>query len=168
MHDAVVLPAAELLHTAWISAFRDFSIPGAAAELLSVQADRFHCAHAVKSPGTLSFLGDLPYFEGFSRMVSALLLGPSMFLAFFKDGRQICSGTFLISRAFQGRSLRFWLDLPGFWHFSRKVVRFAAARRNVFPKMHVSRNNSQKNQSLFPKWRVFGNKPFLSALPPPL
>ena len=34
---------------------------------------------------------DLPYFEGFSRMVSALLAGPSRILALFKDGRQICS-----------------------------------------------------------------------------
>ena len=47
------------------------------------------------------------------------------------------------------------------------VGRFAAAWRNLFPKMIVFRNNSQKNQSLFPKWRVFGNKPFLPALPLP-
>ena len=69
MHDAIEHLAAELLHTAWISAFRDFSIPGAAAELLSVQADRFHCAHAVKSPGTCLSLGtfqDFGLFQGWS------------------------------------------------------------------------------------------------------
>ena len=47
------------------------------------------------------------------------------------------------------------------------VGRFAAAWRNLFPKMIVFRNNSQKNQSLFPEWRVFGNKTFLPALPLP-
>ena len=107
MHDAVVLPAAELLHTAWISAFRDFSIPGAAAELLSVQADRFHCAHAVKSPGTLSFLGDLPYFEGFSRMVGRFAAGPSLFRGLFKDGLCAFIGTFQDFGLFQGWSLCF-------------------------------------------------------------
>jgi len=115
MHDAVVFLAAELLHTAWISArlgFQhglDFSIPGAAAELLSVQADRFHCAHAVKSTGTCLSCGgwDLPGFWPFSRKVAVFLAGPSRFLAFFKDGRCSSAGTFLILRRFQGRSAGF-------------------------------------------------------------
>jgi len=44
--------------------------------------------------------GDLPYFKGFSRMVTAFLTGPSRVLTFFKEGQQVCMGTFLISRAF--------------------------------------------------------------------
>ena len=44
--------------------------------------------------------GDLPYFKGFLRMVTAFLTGPSRILTFFKDGRQVYMGTFLISGAF--------------------------------------------------------------------
>jgi len=77
------------------------------------------------------FLGDLPYFEGFSRKVIAFLWRPSRISGFFKEGLGFLLGTFLISKAFQGWSLRFCWDLPGFRPFSRKVLSFLSGPSRI-------------------------------------
>ena len=50
---------------------------------------------------------DLPGFWAFSRKVLVFLWGPSRILDFFKEGPEFSAGTFLISKAFQGRSAGF-------------------------------------------------------------
>ena len=110
----------------------DFSIPGAAAELLSIQADRFHCTHAVKSPGTLSFPGDLPGFWPFSRKVGRFAAGPSLFRGLFKEGLCAFIGTFQDFGLFQGRSAGLQRDLPYFEGFSRMVAVFLPGPSMIF------------------------------------